>query len=151
MLWVNHPARLADAAYKPVQLATAARCGLNVPETAITNDPDVVRQFVKGGKTVHASSATAYIDWRTDYDSLNYRLIESPPDVVEGVRSLMTSMSLVYGSLDFVVQPDGTWTFLEINAGGQYGWLEDALEDGRGAPLTDQLADLLAGVHHEHR
>lgn len=216
VLWVNHPARLADAAYKPVQLATAARCGLNVPETAITNDPDVVRQFVKGGKTItktlgtntimeegvrkisftrlvgesdlddlrgidrtthlfqrwvpkayevrmvvigehvtaasiHASSATAYIDWRTDYDSLNYSLIEPPPDVVEGVRSLMTSMGLVYGSLDFVVQPDGTWTFLEINAGGQYGWLEDALDEGRGAPLTDQLADLLAGVHHEHR
>jgi hypothetical protein len=28
---------------------------------------------------------------------------------------------------------------LEINAGGQYGWLEDVTD----APLTDQLADLL--------
>ncbi|MBE1574517.1 ATP-grasp ribosomal peptide maturase [Amycolatopsis roodepoortensis] len=206
VLWVNHPARLADAAYKPVQLVTAARCGLDVPETAITNDPDVVHAFVKGGKTVtktfgtntimeegvrkisftrlvqesdlddlrgldqtthlfqrwvpkafevrmvvigdhitaasiHTRSATAYIDWRTDYDSLDYSLIEPPPDVVDGVRRLMTSMGLVYGSLDFVVHPDGAWTFLEINAGGQYGWLEDAT----GAPLTDQLADLLAG------
>jgi hypothetical protein len=29
---------------------------------------------------------------------------------------------------------------LEVNAGGQYGWLEHQT----GAPITDQLADLLA-------
>jgi hypothetical protein len=51
----------------------------------------------------------------------------------------MKSMDLVYGALDFVVQPEGAWTFLEINAGGQFGWIEDCT----GAPLTDQLADLL--------
>lgn len=67
--------------------------------------------------SIHARSATAYIDWRTDYDSLDYSLIEPPPDVVDGVRRLMTSMGLVYGSLDFVVHPDGAWTFLKINAG----------------------------------
>jgi glutathione synthase/RimK-type ligase-like ATP-grasp enzyme len=47
-------------------------------------------------------------------------------------------MGLVYGALDFVIGPDG-WTFLEVNAGGQYGWLEDAT----GAPITSRLADLL--------
>src|SRR5215470_13559363 len=31
VLWVNHPARLADAAYKPVQLMLASRCGLRTP------------------------------------------------------------------------------------------------------------------------
>lgn len=51
----------------------------------------------------------------------------------------MKEMGLVYGALDFVIGPDG-WTFLEVNAGGQYGWLEGAT----GAPITGQLADLLA-------
>jgi ATP-grasp ribosomal peptide maturase len=37
--WVNHPARAADAEYKPFQLATAAACGLDVPRTVITNVP----------------------------------------------------------------------------------------------------------------
>lgn len=37
-LWCNHPARVADAAYKPLQLARAAACGLPVPDTLITND-----------------------------------------------------------------------------------------------------------------
>lgn len=31
-LWVNHPSRLADAAYKPVQLVRAHEYGLSVPE-----------------------------------------------------------------------------------------------------------------------
>jgi hypothetical protein len=52
----------------------------------------------------------------------------------------MADLDLVYGALDFVVRPDGQWVFLEINAGGQYGWIEDET----GAPLTGQLADLLA-------
>lgn len=37
-LWVNHPNRVSDAVYKPVQLTTAATCGLAVPRTLITND-----------------------------------------------------------------------------------------------------------------
>lgn len=52
----------------------------------------------------------------------------------------MVAMDLLYGALDFVVQPNGNWTFLEINAGGQFGFIEDET----GAPLTAQLADLLA-------
>ncbi len=51
-LWVNHPSRLADAAYKPVQLLTACQCGLTVPDTVITNEADAVREFAASGKTV---------------------------------------------------------------------------------------------------
>ncbi len=45
VLWVNHPSREADAGYKPWQLAVAAECGLRVPETRVTNDPEAVRRF----------------------------------------------------------------------------------------------------------
>lgn len=205
VLWVNHPSRLADSAYKPAQLALAARCGLTVPDTLITNVADSVRAFAADGEAVtkmlgaisiveggvrkfahtqplgrsdledlrgiehtahqvqrwvskqhearmivigdevttvaiYAGSPAGHIDWRTDYDNLSYQLVEPPAAVIEGVRRLMAEMHLVYGALDFVIGPDATWTFLEINAGGQYGWLEDAT----GAPLTEQLADLLA-------
>lgn len=50
--WVNHPSRLADAAYKPVQLVIASQCGLRVPATVITNEADTVREFARAGKTV---------------------------------------------------------------------------------------------------
>jgi ATP-grasp ribosomal peptide maturase len=44
--YLNHPWRNRDAEHKPAQLATAARCGLNVPATLITNDPGRARDFV---------------------------------------------------------------------------------------------------------
>ena len=47
-LWVNHPSHEADAGYKARQLATAQACGLTVPRTLITNDPDMVRDFARG-------------------------------------------------------------------------------------------------------
>ncbi len=205
VLWVNHPARLADAAYKPVQLVAARRCGLTVPDTLITQDPVAVREFAAQGRTVtkilgantigeqgvrkvaftrvideadladlrgidvtthlfqrwvpkayearvivigeqitataiHASTAENYVDWRSDYDGCTYELVDPPADVVTGVRELMRVLDLRYAALDFVISPDGCWHHLEINAGGQYGWIEDKT----GAPLTDQLADLLA-------
>lgn len=203
-VWVNHPSRLADAAYKPVQLTRAARCGLAVPETIVTNDADSVRKFASAGRTIskvfgsntiteegarkvsytrllddadiadlrgidvtahliqrwipkahevrlvvigdhvttaaiRAGSPEGYIDFRSDYDNLSYELIEAPEDIVESVHRLMTDMNLLYAALDFVVQPNGEWVFLEINAGGQFGFIEDET----GAPLTAQLADLL--------
>jgi glutathione synthase/RimK-type ligase-like ATP-grasp enzyme len=51
-LWVNHPNRAADATYKPMQLVVAARCGLSVPETLITNEAPAVRDFAQRGRTV---------------------------------------------------------------------------------------------------
>ncbi|TCP43404.1 ATP-grasp ribosomal peptide maturase [Tamaricihabitans halophyticus] len=201
--WINHPARLADAAYKPVQLALAQRHGLRVADTMITNEATSVRQFAGRGTTVtkvlgsnsivecggrklaytrvldaadlsdmrgidqtthlfqrwadklyearmivvgdaitavaiRANTAAGYLDWRTDYDNLSYELIQPPESIAGGVRELMQDLGLLYGALDFVVGPDG-WTFLEVNAGGQYGWLEDAT----GISITAQLADQL--------
>lgn len=49
-LWVNHPNRVSDAIYKPLQLTTAAKCGLTVPRTLVTNDVAAVRRFHAGSK-----------------------------------------------------------------------------------------------------
>ncbi|MDI2032010.1 ATP-grasp ribosomal peptide maturase [Saccharopolyspora sp. TS4A08] len=204
VIWINHPARMADATYKPHQLALAASCGLTVADTVITNSARAVRDFAAGGPTVtkmlgmgslvengarralytqpldtsdladlrgiehtahqfqrwadkhhearviaighrinafaiYAGSDAGHVDWRTDYDGNRYELTEPPADVATGIRDLMKRLDLVYGALDFVIGPDGQWTFLEINPGGQYGWLEHHT----GADLTGQLADLL--------
>src|SRR5262245_20305378 len=47
--WVSHPARLADAEYKPFQLATAARCGFATPACTLTNHPGNARDFCNSG------------------------------------------------------------------------------------------------------
>lgn len=45
--WVNNPNRAADAMYKPLQLTTAAACGLSVPPTLVTNRPGSVLEFAR--------------------------------------------------------------------------------------------------------
>lgn len=41
------PGRVADAEYKPVQLATATRAGLRCPNTVVTNDPVSAHTFAE--------------------------------------------------------------------------------------------------------
>jgi hypothetical protein len=48
--WVNSPNR--NAAYKPHQLVVAARCGLAVTDTLITNVAEAVRRFAEPGATI---------------------------------------------------------------------------------------------------
>ncbi len=47
--WVSHPARLADAEYRPLQMATAVRCGFTIPTSLLTNHPGDARDFGRSG------------------------------------------------------------------------------------------------------
>src|SRR5215472_4223308 len=44
-LWVNHPEKMVSADYKPYQLKVAGECGLEIPASLITNDPEAVLEF----------------------------------------------------------------------------------------------------------
>jgi len=54
-LWVNHPAAQSEACIKVHQLKIARSCGLRVPETLVTNDPEQAFQFYErhGGKVIY--------------------------------------------------------------------------------------------------
>lgn len=45
--WVNHPFRVADCEFKPVQLTAARECGFSVPATVITNDGPSAHSFAE--------------------------------------------------------------------------------------------------------
>lgn len=101
------------------------------------------RVTVVGGRlfaaAIHAGSAAARIDWRSDYAALDIKPVDVPAQVESGIREFMTRMELVFGAFDFVVDTSGAWWFLECNSAGQFGWIEDAT----GLPITAALADLL--------
>jgi len=203
---VNHPHRVA-ALPKPMELVLAARCGLDVPATVISNSSRQVRAFVNGSHPVvrklfschvfdadgrsqvghtrlitnddltdldhvaltahqvqlyvdklmdvrvvvvgdrifpvaiHPLSEAARIDFRTDYRALRHDVIELPDPVEHGIRRFMAEGGLLMASMDFSVDRDGHYYFLESNpAGGQYGWLEAKT----GVRITEAVADLLA-------
>ncbi|TDB78947.1 ATP-dependent carboxylate-amine ligase, partial [Micromonospora fluostatini] len=54
--WVNDPHAMTAAEFKPRQLAVAARLGMTVPPTVITNDPQRAREFAG----VHADAGVIY-------------------------------------------------------------------------------------------
>jgi ATP-grasp ribosomal peptide maturase len=45
--WVNPPVAAARCEYKPIQLAEAARVGLEIPDTLITSDPQAAYDWAK--------------------------------------------------------------------------------------------------------
>lgn len=203
--YLNHPARSADAAYKPRQLRDLRTCGLATPPTLVTNAPEPVREFagrhgtlvckalaacvLHVGDTAHvaytrkvtdlddlggvdyaahlfqpfvvseyavrltvvgqrllaaridAGSERAAVDWRSDYGSLSYEVVDLPPDVVTGVSAYMKMAGLTYGAWDFLVQADGTHVALEVNPEGNYSWIEEETP----LPISASIASFLAG------
>lgn len=104
-----------------------------------------VRLTVVGGRmfaaAIHAGSQAAHEDWRSDYGSLTYTATTVPDEVAAGIRALMDRLQLRYGAADFIVGPDGRWTFLEVNPCGQWDWIQGAT----GLPIAEAIADELQG------
>ncbi|WP_406115208.1 ATP-grasp ribosomal peptide maturase [Kitasatospora purpeofusca] len=90
---------------------------------------------------IHAGSKASRVDFRTDYDSLTYRVCVVPEGIADGVRSLMAAFGLRYAALDFLVDKDGAWFFVDLNPNGRFGFVPD-LRD----PIATALANLLEGV-----
>ncbi|MET9086187.1 ATP-grasp ribosomal peptide maturase [Streptomyces sp. NPDC004237] len=91
---------------------------------------------------VHAGSDAAHTDWRSDYASLTYQVVQVPDTVAAGVRSYMGKLNLRFAAMDFIVGPDGAWTFLEANPCGQWDWIEHHT----GLPIAQAIADELQGA-----
>lgn len=89
---------------------------------------------------IRAGSEASRVDWRADYPALTYEWIDTPPEIVKGLRGYMAKMGLTYAAVDFAIDTDERWIFLESNSAGQYFWLEA----NTGAPITNALVDLLA-------
>jgi glutathione synthase/RimK-type ligase-like ATP-grasp enzyme len=63
--WMNHPIDVWRAESKVYQLAVAKRCGLQVPETLISNDPIAIRAFYENhrGRIVAKPLRLGYFDY----------------------------------------------------------------------------------------
>lgn len=81
------------------------------------------------------------VDWRgRGIDTTAFKACSVPGDVLEKTIALMEKLNIVFGSADFIVTPDGEWTFLEINPQGQFLWLEIA---DPSLPLLDRFCHFL--------
>lgn len=89
---------------------------------------------------ISTDSATyTQVDWRRDYDSHTYEIIDTPEEIHSAIMTYMNSAGLAFGAFDFVVTPDDEWVVLECNPEGQWGWIEERT----GLPIADAIARLL--------
>jgi glutathione synthase/RimK-type ligase-like ATP-grasp enzyme len=101
------------------------------------------------GKQVFCASidsqkqALSSLDWRRDGAGLisDWTPYELPKEVKASLLALTADFGLNYAAADFVVTPDGRHVFLEINAGGEWFWLQRA----PGLPIAEAIAETLLG------
>jgi hypothetical protein len=100
-----------------------------------------VRVTVVDGQLFSTVIRSPSLDWRVNLAACAYEPIEPPDPVRHGILGLMSVLRLRYGALDFAVDQIGRWWFLEVNANGQWLWLEEAT----GQPISAAVAGALAG------
>ncbi len=88
---------------------------------------------------IHPLSEETQIDFRADYGKLYYAPHTLPDHMREKLLSLTRSYHLAYAGIDLLLTPEGRYVYLELNALGQFGWLESRT----GVPLYHRLARLL--------
>jgi hypothetical protein len=92
------------------------------------------------GRTAFASRVTTpdgALDWRSgDWDALVYDAIDVPEPIKDALRAYLDHFGLAFGAFDFALEVCGSWTFIECNPNGQWGWLPD----------SDAMADAFADV-----
>ncbi|MBX9787524.1 MAG: hypothetical protein K2Y37_01285 [Pirellulales bacterium] len=63
-----------------------------------------------------------------------------PPQIERSLRALMRRLGLRFGCIDMIVTEDDRYVFLEVNAAGQWGWIEQLT----GMQISEAIADELA-------
>jgi MvdD family ATP-grasp ribosomal peptide maturase len=84
----------------------------------------------------------AKVDWRKDGVNLldKWKLTELPVDVKEKLLELLDVYNVDYGAIDIIVSPEDEYYFIEINAAGEFFWLDKLTE---GNLISKSIADIL--------
>ena len=78
-------------------------------------------------------------DWRKDQTHVEYELFVLPDELKTKLLRLHREFKIVYGAYDFIVDPKGTYYFLEVNPAGQWLWMEEVL----GINISETIANAL--------
>lgn len=79
------------------------------------------------------------VDWRKGEHVLHHTPIELPRDLQDKCIRLMERLELNYGAIDFILDKEGNYVFLEINPNGQWAWVEHLT----GLPISKEIVNSL--------
>jgi len=104
-----------------------------------------IRTTVVGNKIfaamIHSQEVVeSQVDWRKSSLPLRHTKITLPADIIEKCLQLTKKLNLNFGAIDFILDEDGNYIFLEINPNGQWAWIEKQLN----YCISDEITTLLA-------
>lgn len=67
------------------------------------------------------------LDWRKGYADNEYSIIDIPDLILKQTTKMLNDFELKFGAIDYIVNENNEWIFLEINPNGQWQWLEKEL------------------------
>lgn len=80
------------------------------------------------------------VDWRKKDTIVHYSIINVPCDIEEKCIEMMNRLNIHFAAFDFIVNNE-KYIFLELNANGQWQWLEEKLNLG----IADKIIEYLTG------
>lgn len=102
----------------------------------------IVGQDVYAFEIDSQQSEDAKVDWRKDGVNLltKWERTELPADVEAKLLELLDVYNVDYGAIDIIVSPEDEYYFIEINAAGEFFWLDNLTEDNM---ISKSIADVL--------
>lgn len=89
---------------------------------------------------IHSQENTkTKVDWRISQDFLKHTRIELPSDIHNKCVQLLRHLKLRFGAIDFVLDKNEEFIFLEINPNGQWAWIEKLT----GYQISHEITNLL--------
>jgi len=84
-------------------------------------------------------SAESQIDWRKSPVPLKHTRVELPKEINQKCLQLVQKLGLVFAAIDFILDKNNNYIFLEINPNGQWAWVEKQLN----FKISDEITNLL--------
>ncbi len=90
-----------------------------------------------------------FIPQKTEFDvdirvsnlrELSYCPFQLPNEINDAILKLMKELGLSFGTIDMIIDKSGRYVFLELNIGGQWGWIEGFT----GFEISKEIAKWLA-------
>jgi len=79
------------------------------------------------------------VDWRRGEMPLKHTKIEIPNELLEQCVTLLKMLNIRFGAIDFILDTNGNFIFLEINPNGQWAWIEKQA----GYEISNEIVNLL--------
>ena len=86
--------------------------------------------FGESAYAVRIVSPPGLLDWRRPNAELRYQVVNPSPSLLQRCRLTMKKLGLEFGAFDFAEGRNGDYWFLEVNATGEWAWLDAELELG---------------------